>query len=31
MNIDQIRKLNELFFVTIFEEARDYWHYKVIF
>ncbi len=31
MNIDQIRRLNELFFVTIFEEANKYWHYKVIF
>jgi hypothetical protein len=31
MNIDQIRRLNELFFVTIFEEATGYWHYKVIF
>lgn len=31
INIDQIRRLNELFFVTIFEEAKDYWHYKIIF
>lgn len=31
MNVDQIRRLNELFFVTIFEGAREYWHYKVIF
>lgn len=31
MNVDQIRRLNELFFATIFVEASDYWHYKVIF
>ena len=31
MNIDQIKRLNELFFVTIFKEAQKYWHYKVIF
>jgi hypothetical protein len=31
MNIDQIRRLNELFFATIFVEATNYWHYKVIF
>jgi hypothetical protein len=31
MNVDQIRRLNELFFATIFEEARNYWHYQKTF
>lgn len=30
-NIDQIRRLNELFFATIFNLAENYTHYKIIF
>lgn len=30
-NIDEIRRLNELFFATIFSEVEHYSHYKIIF
>jgi hypothetical protein len=30
-NIDEIRRLNELFFATIFEQVEHYSHYKIIF
>lgn len=30
-NIDEIRRLNELFFATIFSQVEHYSHYKIIF
>ena len=30
-NIDQVRQLNEMFFAVVFNSARPYSHYKMIF
>ena len=30
-NIDQVRQLNEMFFAVVFNCARPYSHYKMIF